>query len=96
MKRSAVVVVFVALGFIGGSLAAPSSMWVAEAQQPKKQPFDEKKIGSVPTEWGDLVTVTGAPNNLVLVFKNEKGQLRMVEHRGQLLGTTVQVVDRTY
>lgn len=68
----------------------------ADAQQPKKPTYLENPIGSVPTDWGELVNSTGAPGAVVLTFKNEKGQIRMVEFRGNKLNDRVFLVDRAY
>lgn len=66
-----VAVLGVALGACGVLLA-----------QKKKPGWKSDLAGSVPTEFGELVSVTGDTQTTILTYKNSKNEVRVVRFRG--------------
>lgn len=98
-KKLGMAVVLVAVGCMLGFVASPlltKGEAMAQKKKPKKSPYNEISIGTVPTEYGDLISVSGTRSNSLLAFKNEKGEVRLLEFRGNKITPSCFRVDRNY
>ncbi len=60
----------------------------------RAQNFKENEAGTIPKDWGDLITVTGTKGNMILVFKStEDGTLRFGDLAGHI-GANCTIVRR--
>ncbi len=70
----------------GGSISAQSGK--------KGESWQETNVGSVPTHFGDLVTIAGLPGSYTMVFRNSDGDLRLVELSGKQVPKIATVIHR--
>ena len=90
MKHVLAAIVLVAFGVTGGVV-------FNDAYAQKKKPaFKENIIGSVPTEYGKLKGIAGAPNNVVLAFETDKGEVFLLSYRGNKLAPVASKINRDY
>ncbi len=74
-------------------------IWTAstEASGPPKTLDDLLTfVGTVPNSWGDVVGVSGDFNHPTLVFRNEKGELRIITVVGTQLPQKGMLIKRSY
>lgn len=70
--------------------------FTAEAQSSKKGKWKEVEVGSVPSNFGDLVAFTGSTSNYAMIFKDDEGNLRIVEYRGNKVTPRASKIARSY
>lgn len=97
MKRFILGIALVTLGLVAGTvMSSYLDRDNAEAQNKKKPAFTEVVIGEVPNEFGKLASVSGTSNNALLCFQNDKGEVRLLEFRGNKLTPRAFKVNRKY
>jgi len=65
--------------------------------KPKAEPgqkWRDAEAGVVPASFGDVVSFTGTKNNYGLVFKNEEGELRLIDFQGTQVKKLAKRIDR--
>jgi|GEM_PF-957948 hypothetical protein len=73
---------------------SPGSTSTAEAQSKKKVRWNFTLAGSVPTEFGELITVNGTSGNYTMVFQDTDKNVRLVDLRGGKVPSRAIVIDR--
>ena len=75
-------------------------IWTAstEASGPPRTPKAPKLsfVGTIPNSWGDVIGVSGDFNHPTLVFRNEKGELRIITVLGTQLPQKGMLIKRSY
>lgn len=69
--------------------------FTADAQS-RKAKWKEVEVGSVPSKFGDIVAFTGSTSNYAMIFKDDEGNLRIVEYRGNKVTPRASKVTRSY
>ncbi|MEE8142480.1 MAG: hypothetical protein V3T77_05225 [Planctomycetota bacterium] len=96
MKRGVLTILLLVLVAVAGYSLGSMTTSTATAQNKKKGVWQDIAIGEIPTNYGDLVAFGGAPNNWGLVFKNNEGELRIIEFRGGKLPNRSYIIKRSY
>lgn len=82
------------------ALAALAGAFANEAWGQKRSPRPDKwteiPAGVIPTEYGELVGVTGDRNSTTLVFRSDKGDLGIVRLTGVRVDKRISVIKRKY
>ncbi|MBT5737953.1 MAG: hypothetical protein HN891_03200 [Planctomycetes bacterium] len=73
---------------------SPGSTSTAEAQSKKKPRWNFTQAGTVPTEFGELITVNGTSGNYTMVFQDTDKNVRLVDLRGGKVPSRAIVIDR--
>jgi len=74
--------------------ASSGSSATAEAQSKKKTRWNFTQAGTVPTEFGELITVNGTSGNYTMVFQDTDKNVRLVDLRGGKIPPRAIVFDR--
>ena len=105
LSRTLILVLFAA-GMFSGIVAV--DLWqkqeytnlgqplTAEAQSKKKKSvkWNFTMAGTVPTEFGELITVNGTSGNYTLVFQDTEKKVRLVDLRGGKIPSRAILFDR--
>ncbi|HIG06632.1 MAG TPA: hypothetical protein EYQ08_13060 [Planctomycetes bacterium] len=73
---------------------SPGSSATAEAQSKKQIRWNFTQAGTVPTEFGELITVNGTSGNYTMVFQDTDKNVRLVDLRGGKIPPRAIVIDR--
>ena len=98
MKRTLSILIF-AVGFALGAIIDPiASAGTGDKNRndPRKPKFTLSPAGSIPTEFGELITVTTTPTGRTLVFQNTDNEIHLVDLHGSQVNPLVRVIERHY
>lgn len=84
-------VTLLGVAVLGVALGATVMLW---AQKKSAAKWNESHAGSVPTEYGELISITGDAQSTFLAFQNSKKEIRIVIMRGNKLPKTATIIGR--
>lgn len=84
-------VTLVGVAVLGVAFGATAMLW---AQNKSAAKWNESHAGSVPTEFGELISITGDAQSTFLAFQNSKKEIRIVNMRGNKLPKTTMIIGR--